>query len=180
KHPNGPTRRCFVMGKEGAIEAEDVEMQEEQEVPTKFRRRKWDSRALLYLCATLIFLVQAFATVLLLTLLLTLIWKGNIDVAAHFTVVTFLFLLTLTPCFLSMCQRCGLRSRLWRCVLISAPLLALLSFTSFFLVLYFAPASKVLNASFDVSKPVLVVGSGPSGNTNVPEHVSCSTAGDPT
>eukprot|EP00913_Durusdinium_trenchii_P015808 g14856.t1 len=74
KHPNGPTRRCFVMGKEGAIEAEDVEMQEEQE-----------DRALLYLCATLIFLVQAFATVLLLTLLLTLIWKGNIDVAAHFT-----------------------------------------------------------------------------------------------
>lgn len=142
------------------VDPADVEMASEASPMVKRQRLEG---GYLYVAAFLVFSFQAFATLLLLTLLLTLIWKGNIDVAAHFTLMTLLFVLTITPCYLGVCRKCGIRSTLWRVVLIGAPLLTLLSFVIFFLALYFSPEVKVLNSSFDAQKPVLVVGSGPSG-----------------
>eukprot|EP00435_Cladocopium_sp_Y103_P064575 s533_g26.t1 len=148
------------MAKEGVVDPDDVEIGSEASPMGK--RRRLEGRCI-YLTAFLVFCLQAFATLLLLTLLLTLIWKGNIDVGAHFTVITLLFLLTITPCYLGICRKCGIRSTLWRVVLIGGPLFTLLGFVIFFLALYFSPEAKVLNTSFDPQKPVLVVGSGPSG-----------------
>lgn len=150
------------MAKEGVVDLDDVEIGSEASPTPIVKRRRLEGRYL-YCTAFLVFCLQAFATLLLLTLLLTLIWKGSIDVGAHFTVITLLFLLTITPCQLGICRKCGIRSTLWRCVLIGAPLLTLLGFVIFFVALYFSPEVKVLNSSFDAEKPVLVVGSGPSG-----------------
>eukprot|EP00434_Breviolum_minutum_P029184 symbB.v1.2.025814.t1/scaffold2531.1/size78352/3 len=145
----------------GSLEA-DIEIAIDGVKPralSKANRRL--EKGCLYLSAFLVFCLQAFATVLLLTLLLTAIWKGNIDVGAHFSMITSLCVVTITPCFFGITKKCGVIRPLWRAVLILPPLSSLLAFMVFFLALYFTPEMKILS-SFD-SKPVLVVGSGPSG-----------------
>jgi len=145
---------------EGSVEA-DIEIAIDGVKPRAIIASRRLEKGCLYLCAFMVFCLQAFATVLLLTLLLTAIWKGNIDVGAHFSMITSLCVLTITPCFLGIRKKCGVIRPLWRAVLILGPLSALFAFTVFFLALYFTPEMKILS-SFD-SKPVLVVGSGPSG-----------------
>ncbi|CAJ1425412.1 unnamed protein product [Effrenium voratum] len=139
-------------------------MQPNEEGEAKVERRGSTLERITLYCLTFtVFLVCTFATVMLMTLLLTLIWKGHVDAGAHITLVVALFLLTVVSCYLGSCRKCGLRSRLWRLAMVGGPLCAIFGFIVFFLALYFTPEVKVLNTTFDASKPVLVVGTGPSG-----------------
>ncbi|CAE7807179.1 mettl24 [Symbiodinium microadriaticum] len=131
--------------------------------PVSRRRPTKLERMLHVSLACCMFPLLMLATTVLLFLMLTFVWKGNIDIVAHASVVVTLLLVTLVPCHLSCVGRCGIRSCLWRYVFIGAPLIALVAFIGFFLGLFYSTEEVLLNTSYDASQAVLVVGTGPSG-----------------
>ncbi|CAE7637475.1 unnamed protein product [Symbiodinium sp. CCMP2592] len=140
-----------------------IDIEADASKPVSRRRPTTSERMLHVSLACCMFPLLMLATTVLLFLMLTFVWKGNIDIVAHASVVITLLLLTLVPCHLSCAGRCGIRSRLWRYVFIGAPFTALVAFIGFFLGLFYSTEEVLLKTSYDASQPVLVVGTGPSG-----------------
>eukprot|EP00930_Biecheleria_cincta_P096954 TRINITY_DN88716_c0_g1_i1.p1 TRINITY_DN88716_c0_g1~~TRINITY_DN88716_c0_g1_i1.p1 ORF type:complete len:668 (-),score=116.87 TRINITY_DN88716_c0_g1_i1:91-2049(-) len=139
--------------------------------PSEQRRREYGNYAL----GAFFFVSFWFMNFLLGILSLTFWWKGSIDFGAHLTTIAAFVLVTWIPCFGSCCccsccrkplrENRLARSKFWRCIFISAPLTGWITLTVVFIVLYHSDFTPALNAVFDASQPVAIVGSGPSGLT---------------